>query len=84
MVNEQARVEPLAGVTATGLVARARAEGKRIGRPPGSRDRHKRRPSGYFARWAREREGAGTRPTSDPKLRPRVNKGSPDPALQPN
>ena len=34
---------------------RARAEGKRIGRPAGSRDRRKRRRSGYFSRWARER-----------------------------
>ena len=35
---------------------RARAEGKRIGRPPGARDGRKRRRSGYFRRWARERE----------------------------
>lgn len=51
--------------TRAGL-ARARAEGKRIGRPPGSKDRRKRRQSGYFARWAKEREGAGTRPGSPP------------------
>lgn len=41
--------------TRAGL-ARARAEGKRIGRPPGARDGRKRRRSGYFGRWARERE----------------------------
>ncbi len=34
---------------------RARAEGKRIGRPPGARDTRKRRRSGYFRRWAKER-----------------------------
>lgn len=31
---------------------RAVAEGKRLGRPPGSKDRKKRRRSGYFARYA--------------------------------
>ena len=36
---------------------RARAEGKRIGRPPGSKDRRKRRRSGYFRRWAKEGRG---------------------------
>ena len=34
---------------------RARSEGKRIGRPPGARDTRKRRRSGYFRRWAKER-----------------------------
>ncbi len=37
-------------------LARARAAGTRLGRPPGSRDGHQRRRSGYFARWARVRE----------------------------
>ncbi len=36
---------------------RARAEGKRIGRPPGSKDRHRRRRSGYLRRWAKEGRG---------------------------
>ena len=31
---------------------RAVAEGKRLGRPPGSKDRRKRSRRGYFARWA--------------------------------
>lgn len=35
-------------------MARARAEGRRIGRPPGSKDGHRRRRSGYLRRWARE------------------------------
>lgn len=35
---------------------RARAEGRRIGRPPGARDTRKRRTSGYFRRWAKERD----------------------------
>lgn len=39
--------------TKAGLV-RARAEGKRIGRPPGSKDTKKRKRSGYFARYARD------------------------------
>lgn len=34
---------------------RARAGGTKIGRPLGAKDRRKRRRSGYFARWARER-----------------------------
>ncbi len=37
--------------TRAGL-ARARAEGKHLGRPMGARDRKRRRRSGYFARWA--------------------------------
>jgi DNA invertase Pin-like site-specific DNA recombinase len=32
---------------------RAAAEGKRLGRPPGSKDQKKRRRSGYFARYAK-------------------------------
>ncbi|MDA8333301.1 MAG: recombinase family protein [Candidatus Dormibacteraeota bacterium] len=35
---------------------RARAEGKRIGRPLGAKDSRKRRRSGYLLRWARERD----------------------------
>ncbi len=35
---------------------RARSEGKRIGRPPGAKDARKRRRSGYFRRWAKERD----------------------------
>ena len=31
---------------------RARAQGKRIGRPPGSRDRRRRKKAGYFRRYA--------------------------------
>lgn len=37
--------------TRAGL-ARARAQGKHLGRPMGARDRKRRRRSGYFARWA--------------------------------
>ncbi|MGH7706135.1 MAG: recombinase family protein [Candidatus Dormibacteria bacterium] len=37
--------------TLAGL-ARARAEGKRLGRPPGAKDRRRRRRSGYYRRWA--------------------------------
>ncbi len=37
--------------TKAGL-ARAMAQGKRLGRPPGSKDRKKRSRRGYFARWA--------------------------------
>ena len=33
-------------------LARARAQGKRLGRPPGSKDKKRRRRSGYFARYA--------------------------------
>ena len=33
-------------------IARARAEGKRIGRPPGSKDKRRRRKTGYFKRWS--------------------------------
>lgn len=42
--------------TKAGLV-RAVAEGKRLGRPPGSKDRRRRRRSGYFARWAERAAG---------------------------
>ena len=38
--------------TKAGL-ARAKADGKTLGRPAGSRDRKKRRTSGYHARWAK-------------------------------
>lgn len=34
-------------------LARAKAEGKKLGRPPGSKDGRKRRRSGYFARYAK-------------------------------
>lgn len=30
---------------------RARSQGKRLGRPPGSRDKRRRRKSGYYNRW---------------------------------
>ena len=33
-------------------LARAKAQGKRLGRPPGSKDKKKRSRRGYFARWA--------------------------------
>lgn len=39
-------------------LARAKAEGKRLGRPPGSRDGHRRKKSGYFRRWAGQRENS--------------------------
>jgi DNA invertase Pin-like site-specific DNA recombinase len=38
--------------TKAGL-GRAVAEGKRLGRPTGSKDKKKRKRSGYFARWAK-------------------------------
>ena len=41
---------------------RARAAGKRLGRPPGSRDRRRRRRAGYLLRWERERDGKQTSP----------------------
>lgn len=44
--------------TRAGL-ARARANGRTLGRPPGSRDRKRRKQSGYFRRWAAERESGG-------------------------
>ena len=34
-------------------LARAVSQGKRLGRPPGSKDKKKRRRSGYFARYAK-------------------------------
>jgi DNA invertase Pin-like site-specific DNA recombinase len=34
---------------------RVRAVGQRLGRPPGSMDRHKRKRSGYLLRWVQER-----------------------------
>lgn len=37
-------------------MARARAQGKQVGRPAGAKDRHKRRRSGYLLRWAQRRE----------------------------
>ena len=33
-------------------LARAKAQGKQLGRPPGSKDRKKRSRRGYYARWA--------------------------------
>lgn len=36
-------------------IARARSEGKPVGRQPGSVDKKPRKRSGYFARWERER-----------------------------
>jgi putative DNA-invertase from lambdoid prophage Rac len=38
-------------------LARRKAEGKPVGRPPGAADRGPRRRSGYVARWERERAG---------------------------
>jgi len=37
---------------------RARAEGKTLGRPNGSKDKRRRRKSGYFIRWAGAKETA--------------------------
>ena len=37
-------------------LARARAEGKRLGRPPGKKDSKQRKKSGYFRRWSGARE----------------------------
>ena len=46
--------------TKAGL-SRALANGSKLGRPPGSKDKRRRKQSGYFRRWAVEREdGAGT------------------------
>lgn len=42
--------------TKAGL-ARARAAGTRLGRKPGSKDKKRRRRSGYFARWADREAG---------------------------
>ncbi|MFH1141763.1 MAG: recombinase family protein [Chloroflexota bacterium] len=39
-------------------LARARAEGKCLGRPPGAKDTRRRKKSGYFKRWAGQRESA--------------------------
>jgi putative DNA-invertase from lambdoid prophage Rac len=40
-------------------LARRRAEGKPVGRQPGSADKKPRQRSGYVARWERERAAAG-------------------------
>ena len=40
--------------TKAGL-ARARAAGKKLGRPKGAKDKHKRRTAGYFLRYADKR-----------------------------
>ena len=42
---------------------RAKKEGKRLGRPPGSKDKKKRRKSGYYLRWQREKEGKKSSPS---------------------
>jgi DNA invertase Pin-like site-specific DNA recombinase len=34
-------------------LARAKAEGKKLGRPPGSKDGKQRRKAGYYGRWAK-------------------------------
>lgn len=39
-------------------LARAKAEGKRLGRPPGVKDGKQRKKSGYFSRWATRRENS--------------------------
>jgi len=41
--------------TRAGL-ARAVAQGKRLGRPPGAKDRRRRKKSGYYRRWALSHE----------------------------
>jgi DNA invertase Pin-like site-specific DNA recombinase len=46
MESERRSERTLAGL------ARAKAEGKRLGRPPGSTDKRKRKRSGYFSRYA--------------------------------
>jgi putative DNA-invertase from lambdoid prophage Rac len=56
--------------TKAGL-ARVRAEGKAIGRQAGSKDRQKRRRSGYVARWESEQE----RQRARERALARVNKG---------
>lgn len=38
-------------------LARAKAQGKKFGRPIGSKDKKTRRKSGYYMRWINEREG---------------------------
>lgn len=38
-------------------MARAKSGGAQIGRPPGSKDKRKRKRSGYLLRWAQRREG---------------------------
>jgi putative DNA-invertase from lambdoid prophage Rac len=43
--------------TKAGLT-QARANGKVLGRPPGAKDKKRRKQSGYFARWADRRENA--------------------------
>jgi DNA invertase Pin-like site-specific DNA recombinase len=40
-------------------LARRQAEGKPVGRQPGSADKKPRQRSGYVARWERERAAAG-------------------------
>lgn len=37
-------------------MARAKAQGKQVGRPPGAKDKKKRRTRGYYLRWAWPRE----------------------------
>ncbi|MSQ07668.1 MAG: recombinase family protein [Dehalococcoidia bacterium] len=44
-------------------LARAKAEGKRLGRPPGSKDGRRRKQSGYYRRWAAQRENSGPLPS---------------------
>jgi DNA invertase Pin-like site-specific DNA recombinase len=43
----------------TAGLAKRKAEGKPVGRQPGSSDKKPRRRSGYVARWERERTAAG-------------------------
>jgi DNA invertase Pin-like site-specific DNA recombinase len=40
-------------------IARARAEGKHLGRPKGAKDKRKRKKGGYRLRWAREAKNKG-------------------------
>jgi len=37
-------------------LAKAKAEGKRVGRPPGAKDKKPRKRAGYFARWEAQRQ----------------------------
>ena len=51
MVLSEYEQELIVARTLDGL-ARARRQGKRLGRPTGSKDREPRRRSGYYVRWA--------------------------------
>lgn len=42
-------------------LARARSQGQRLGRPPGAKDKKPRKQSGYYKRWAGQRESMPSR-----------------------